>query len=210
MQEFFNSQLFTFVVLPLLILLSRVCDVTLGTLRIMFVSRGHKVLSAILGFFEVLIWLIAIRQIMQNLENVFCYIAYAGGFAIGNYIGIKIEERLAYGKIMIRIIAKKDASELVGELRDKGFGATKIDAQGTSGLVNVIYSIIDRVHIQKVVDTINRYNPKAFYTIEDVRAVKEGIFPSGKKGLKRFMSRPPRMYRRGRYFWRKAFQRKSK
>jgi uncharacterized protein YebE (UPF0316 family) len=210
MEQFFDSTLFTFVVLPLLILIARVCDVTLGTLRIMFVARGHKILSPLLGFFEILIWLIAIRQIMQNLGNISCFLAYAGGFAIGNYIGIIIEERLAYGKSMIRIITKTDAAALIEALRCRGFGVTKIDAQGGSGLVNVIYSIIDRIDVQKVIETINRHNPRAFFTIEDVRSVKEGIFPSGNRKLKRFLPRPPKLYRRGRYFWRKTFQRKSK
>ncbi|HER42916.1 MAG TPA: hypothetical protein ENO08_00460, partial [Candidatus Eisenbacteria bacterium] len=84
---FIDSELFKWVVLPLLIILARVIDVTIGTIRIVFVSRGHKVIAPILGFFEVLIWLLAIGQIMRNLSNFMCYIAYGTGFALGTYMG---------------------------------------------------------------------------------------------------------------------------
>ena len=101
---FFDSHFFTFVVLPALIFIARVCDVTIGTLRIISVSRGYKFLAPVFGFFEVLIWIVVIGKVMQNLGNVFCYIGYAGGFATGNLVGIIIEERLAMGILLIRII----------------------------------------------------------------------------------------------------------
>lgn len=205
-----DTNLFTFFILPLLILIARVCDVTLGTIRIMFVSRGNKILAPILGFFEILIWLLAIRQVMQNLENIVCYVAYAGGFAIGNYIGIKIDEKVAYGKLIIRIITKKDATELIHSLRRKGFGITSIEAEGTTGQVSVIYSIIDRINLTKIIKTIEHYNPKAFYTIEDVRSVKEGIFPATVGLFDRLFVKPPKFYRQMRVYRRMFLKRKSK
>ena len=82
--NFFGTDLYVFFLLPLLIFLARICDVTIGTMRIIMVSKGKKLLAPVLGFFEVLIWVMAIGKIMQNLSNPVCYIAYAGGFAIGN------------------------------------------------------------------------------------------------------------------------------
>jgi len=173
-----DSEVFTWVILPLLIFFARICDVTIGTIRIIFVSRGQKLLASSLGFVEVLIWLVAIGQIMQNLNNFLCYIAYAGGFAMGNFNGITIEEKLAMGVLVVRIIIKKDAAQLVEHLKNAGFGVTNIDAQGTTGPVNVIYTVIKRSDLHQVVEMIRQFNPKAFYSIEDVRNVNQGVFPN--------------------------------
>ena len=113
---FYHSEIFKLVIIPLLIFLARICDVTLDTARIIYVSRGMKYLAPLIGFFEVLIWLLSITQIMNNLTNVVYYIAYAGGFAMGNFIGIYIEERMAIGTVVISIITQKNASDLVKHL----------------------------------------------------------------------------------------------
>ncbi len=172
----FDSEIFTFILLPALIFLARVCDVTIGTMRIIFVSKGAKIIAPLLGFFEILIWLIAIGKVMQNLDNWLCYVAYAGGFGAGNFIGICIEEKLAMGTYVLRVITRKDATELIRNLRLEGHGTTSVPAEGNSGGVNVIYSIIKRRDIDEVVAIIKKFNPKAFYSIEDVRFVSEGIF----------------------------------
>jgi uncharacterized protein YebE (UPF0316 family) len=174
-----NSAVFSWIILPLLIFLARICDVTIGTIRIIMVSKGNKLISPMLGFFEVLIWLIAIGQIMQNLNNIFCYIAYAGGFAAGNYIGILLEEKLAMGTLMIRLIVKDPLPEFIQLLRSQNFGTTVLDGQGSQGKVNIIYCMIKRSDLEKVVNIIHQFHPKAFYSIEDVRLVREGIFPQG-------------------------------
>ena len=94
---------FSWIVLPVLIFMSRMCDVTLGTLRHIFMAKGFTKIVPILGFFEVLLWLIVIGQVMKNLNNVACYIGWAGGFATGTLVGMKIEEKLALGLQVIRI-----------------------------------------------------------------------------------------------------------
>ncbi len=108
-----TSSIFSWVVLPLLIFFARVLDCSIGTLRIIFIARSKKLLVPLLGFIEILIWLVAIRQIMENLTNVFYYIAYAGGFAMGNFVGICIEEKLAMGKLIFRIITQNNDNALV-------------------------------------------------------------------------------------------------
>lgn len=174
---FLNSDTFTFVLLPFLIFTARICDVTLGTIRIIFVSRGQKILAPLVGFVEILIWLTAIGKIMQNLGNVYCYLAYAGGFAAGNFIGIYIEEKLAMGLFLIRIITRKDANGLIDALNCRGYGATSIPAQGSTGEVSIIYCVIKRGDLRDVVEIIKKFNPRAFYSIEDVRFASEGVFP---------------------------------
>lgn len=173
--SFFDTFWFTYVLLPLLIFCSRILDVSLDTLRIVFVSKGNKVVAPALGFFEVLIWLIAITRIMQNLDNVTCYIAYAAGFATGNYVGLRIEQKLALGIHMFRIITQKDAASLIKSLKEHGFGVTVIEAEGKEGGVHIIYSIVKRSDNQKIVEIINKFNPQAFYSIEDVIKINENL-----------------------------------
>lgn len=177
----FNSTLFTWVIIPLLIALARIVDVTLGTIRIIYISRGMKMLAPIFGFFEILIWLMAIGQIMQNLSNPVYYLAYAFGFSGGNLVGIFIEERLAVGRVILRIITQRDATQLVSHLRSAGYGVTTVDAEGAQGPVKLIFTVIDREKIKAVVDSVQTYNPRAFYSIEDVRSVREGIFPPSRR-----------------------------
>ncbi|MCB9015646.1 MAG: DUF2179 domain-containing protein [Lentimicrobiaceae bacterium] len=171
-----DSPVFTWVILPLLIFLARISDQTIGTLRLIFLSKGHKKLAPFLGFFEVIIWLLAVSQIMKHLDNVLCYIAYGGGFAMGNYIGMVIEEKLSLGNVLIRIIPKKDTSELIAFLRENNYGVTSVEAEGSKGVVNIVFTIIKRKDIAHVTSIINRFNPNAFYTIEDIKAINEGIF----------------------------------
>ena len=167
------------IVIPLAIMLARICDVTLGTLRIIFVSRGMKLLAPALGFFEVLIWLIAIGQIMQNLSSWINYVAYAAGFALGNYIGMLVEERLAVGTLAMRIITQKEAHELIAALREHNIGTTSIDARGMKGEVSLIFSIFKRQHLPLVQKLIKTHNPQAFVSINDIRSVQEGYFGKG-------------------------------
>lgn len=177
LESVISSEIFTWVVLPMLIFLSRVADVSLATMRIIFISRGMKYLAPFIGFFEVIIWLLAIRVIMQNLNNWACYFAYGAGFAMGTFIGLQIEKRLAIGSSILRIITQKDAIKLIAYLRSQGYGVTSAEAQGSMGKVHVIFMIIKRHDLENVVEIIHRFNPKAFFTVEDAKIVSEGIFP---------------------------------
>ncbi len=175
--SFYDSALFTYLLLPGLIFVARITDVTIGTIRIVMVSKGHKFWAPILGFFEVLIWLIAITKIIQNLDNWLCYIAYGLGFAAGNYIGLMIEERMALGIVKLQIITRKESNQLIENLKSAGYGITHHQAQGANEMVSIIHSIIKRSEIKKVEDIIKTTNPKAFYSVEDIKFVSEGVFP---------------------------------
>jgi len=170
-----------YVIIPLLIMFARMTDVSIGTIRIIFVSRGLKHISAILGFFEILIWLIAITQVLANLTNFVNYIAYAIGFAAGNYIGIFIEEKLAIGLLSIRIITRKNAIPLIDAFRKEKFGVTHIAARGISGQVKLILMIIKRKNLERIYAIINQYNPKAFVSVENVKTASQGVFPVSAK-----------------------------
>lgn len=171
------SFFFAWILLPLLIFLSRVVDVTMGTIRIIFVSRGLKYLAPVVGFFEILIWLIAIGQIMKNLSNPMCYIAYAGGFAVGNFVGITIAEKLSLGVVLIRVVTAKDAWPLVERLKEQNYGITSVDGHGTTGEVKVVFTVVKRREVTNIVELIKTFNPHAFYSIEEVGFVEKGVFP---------------------------------
>jgi uncharacterized protein YebE (UPF0316 family) len=184
------SDVFKWIILPLLIFFARILDVTIGTIRIIFVSKGIRHISMLLGFFETLIWLLAITQIMQNLSNIATYIAYAGGFAAGNYVGIWVEEQLAVGLQVIQIITKKGGRGIIKQLKAGGYGITSMSAIGDEGRMRIIYTVVKRSNVDEVVEIIKKIDPKAFYSIEDVRAVKEARLPVREPRYKNLLRKP--------------------
>ena len=151
-------------------------DVSLGTLRHVFISKGFRQIVPVLGFFEILIWIIVVGQIMKNLNNFACYLAFAGGFAAGTYVGLLIEERLALGLQVIRIITNQNCDNLLEDLKKGNHGVTVVDAQGAVGPVKMIFTIIKRKNVQQVVHLIRKHNPTAFYSIEDIKDISQGVF----------------------------------
>jgi uncharacterized protein YebE (UPF0316 family) len=190
-----EAQIYPWVILPLLIFLARIVDVTLGTVRLIFVARGLKYLAPAVGFFEVLIWILAIGEIMKNLSNPMCYLGYAGGFATGNYVGILIAEKLSLGTVLVRVITQKPAGPLLKCLRERNYGVTSVEGQGANGPVQVVFTIVPRREVDAVVELVKTFNPQAFYSIEEVGFVAEGVFPARRQwceiGLLRLL-RPSR------------------
>lgn len=170
---------YTWVWLPLLIFFSRICDVTIGTIRIIFISRGLRKYAPLLGFFEVLIWIVVIGQLVQNLHSATAYIFYAAGFACGNFIGMWIEDRLAFGTSIIRIMASENGNELAEKIHAAGFGVTRLDAHGATGPVLMIYTVVKRHDTNKVLSIIHSIAPNAFVTIDELRSIEKGFFPPG-------------------------------
>ncbi|MGL4599861.1 MAG: DUF2179 domain-containing protein, partial [Bacteroidia bacterium] len=128
-----SDDILNWVIIPLLIFISRLCDVTLATLRNIFISKGFKKIVPFIGFFEVLIWLIAMKQVMSHVDNFLSYFAWAGGFACGTYVGMRIEERLALGMQVIRIITNQESTAFIDAMREKHHGMTIVDANGAMG-----------------------------------------------------------------------------
>ena len=168
--------------LPLLIFVARIIDVSLGTLRIIFISRGQRYLAPILGFAEVFIWIVIVSQITKRADNVIAYLGYAAGFAAGNYIGMWIERQLAMGTMVVRTILQHGGEQAARLLHDAGYGVTTVSGQGFSGPVTLLYTVVQRKDLGEAIELIHRANPKAFLTVEEARSVQEGIFPHNPRG----------------------------
>ncbi|PKL86822.1 MAG: hypothetical protein CVV22_01660 [Ignavibacteriae bacterium HGW-Ignavibacteriae-1] len=175
--DIFGSFTTVWVIIPLLILLARILDVSIGTVRIILIGKGYTKIAPALGFIESFVWIIAVSQIMQNLNNIYYYVAYAGGFALGTYLGMIIEEKLSLGYVIIRVITHKDATQLVASFREKNYPLTILDAEGINGKVSVLFLVIQRNLTESIINFIKEYNPNAFYSIEDVRFVSGGVMP---------------------------------
>src|SRR5690606_10681566 len=137
-------------------------DVSISTIRIIFVMSGKRNVAPFLGFFEALIWLLAIGQIISNIDNVFSYIAYASGFAVGTYVGMYMEEKLAIGRVVLRLITKEQVHEFLTYLRANDYRYSILDAQGKKGKVNVVFLVLKREKLNDLTTAINEYHPNAF------------------------------------------------
>jgi len=189
-----SDNLIDYVIIPGLIFLARIVDVSIGTIRVILLSRGNRYVAPLLGFFEVIIWLAAISKVMQNLNNVVCYIAYGAGFATGNFVGMLLESKLALGFQIVRTISSSPLQLLPNELRNEGYGVTSIEGRGAKGIVHILFSIISRRKVNEFIKLVLAIEPNAFISVEDVRSSHAGYLQNTTRGSS---------------FWlRKIFQRK--
>ncbi len=186
MEIFSNFDYYTYLILPLLIFVARVIDQSLGIVRIILATKGLTLPAFIFGFFESFIWLLAIGQIMSQIDNLLYYFVFAAGFATGNVFGIYIEKKLSIGYVVIRVIFQKDSQQSIKKLEELGFRLTQVDAMGMEHPVKMIFSTLKRNQTSLFIQTLNLNNPTAFYTVEDVKQVKEGYLFSKKRGMNPF------------------------
>ena len=179
---------YVWVGLPLLIFLARVFDVTLGTLRIIFTSRGLRKLAPLLGFVETFVWIMAVSSLVKHAQNVAAYVGYAGGFATGTFVGMFLENKLAMGTVTVRAIIRRDPKELIQALLAAGYGFTTVDGEGSIGEVKIIYTTFKRQDLPVVIDIFHRTLPGAFLSVEEVRSTEQGVFPLSKNNIARKLS----------------------
>ena len=157
------------------IFILRVADMTLDTLRVLFVMRGRKKVAWILGFFQSAIYLLAIGGVLQNLEAL-SLVGYASGFATGNVLGMIIEERIAIGHSLLTIISSRRGLAVASRLRNEGFAVTEIPGRGKDGTVTLINCNVLRKEVDEVRQTVNEVDPGAFITAESIHPVRRGFF----------------------------------
>ncbi len=182
---------FDYIILPFLIFIARIFDVSLDTIRVIMISKGYRKFAPYVGFFQVLIWIITITRIMENLDNWYTYVAYAAGFGTGTYVGMWIEERIAMGNELLRVITRQPADDLIKALRENGFIVTVVDGKGREGEVGILFLALKRKVMNDAIAIIKKYNPKAFYTVEDMRYVHapEILSSNSKKNWRKIKSR---------------------
>ena len=159
-----------------LIFLLRVADMTMDTLRVLVVLRGRKGIAWVLGFFQALIFVLAIGSVLSNLDNPLNVLGYAAGFATGNVVGMLIEERLAIGHVQLSIISSGRGSAIAERLRQEGYAITEIPARGKDGVVALLNCSVLRKNIERVQKIVNEVDESAFITVEDVRPVRRGFW----------------------------------
>ncbi|MFC2080450.1 DUF2179 domain-containing protein [Bacteroidota bacterium] len=182
---------FDYIILPLMIFIARIFDVSLDTIRVIMISKGFRKFAPYIGFVQVLIWIITITRIMENLDNWLTYVAYAAGFGMGTFVGMWIEERIAMGNELLRVVTRLPADELVQVLREKGFTVTVVEGRGRDGEVGILFLALKRKVLNDAIALVKKYNPQAFYTVEDMRFVRapELMIPSSKKNWRKIKSK---------------------
>jgi uncharacterized protein YebE (UPF0316 family) len=163
----------------LFIFVLRVLGVTLSTIRVLLMTRGMKVASALLGFFEVLVYAVAIGKVVQDLNNIPNLLSYCLGFSVGTLLGMALEERMAIGYATIHAIAPGSSHEIVEAIHAAGHGATEGEARGRDGLVRTVTVVVRRREIENVCAIIREAAPNAFITIEETRKIERGWLRAG-------------------------------
>lgn len=164
------------VVIPILIFFARLLDVSLATIRQILIMKGMRRLVPVIAFFEVLVWLVAITQVMQSLSNIAGYLGWAFGFAAGNYLGMVIEEKVALGHQVVRIFKHSKSPDLQEALTAHRYRFTKVSAQGSQGPVEIFFVAAERKRIPKLLRTVRECDPDVFYTVEDIRSMGSAAF----------------------------------
>ena len=158
----------------LLIFALRVFGIAISTLRVLVMMRGKKVAAFIAGFFEVLAYVIAIAEVVNNLDNIWNVLGYCLGFSVGTVVGMLLDERTASGYANVRIISRYQAQRIVEQIHAAGYGATVGWGHGRGGTVGMIVAVVRRKEIDKICTIAEEVDPNAFITVEDTRTIRRG------------------------------------
>ncbi|MGH7458335.1 MAG: DUF2179 domain-containing protein [Longimicrobiaceae bacterium] len=159
---------------PLVIFGLRIVDVSLATVRMLLAVRGKKFVAPAIGFFEILIWIVAAGQAIQHLGSPLHVLGYAAGFSSGTMVGLWIEEKIAVGVSILHVVSKHGGVEIAEALRQQGFGVTEFSGHGREGPVEVIHAVLRRRHLREALRQITVWDPDAFVTVEEPRSIQRG------------------------------------
>ena len=174
---------------PIVIFLLRIVDVTLDTMRVLFMVRGRRLPAGILGFLMALVWIIAVGNAMKHLDSIWHILGYAAGYGTGTMVGITIENFVAFGLIQLRIVSKHGGVEIAEGLRDRGYGATEFSGFGRDGAVEIVQSVVQRAHLDEVLAIIDKFDDTAFVTVEDPQVLRGGSVVSREWRVPQFRRR---------------------
>ncbi len=162
--------------LPILIFFIRVTDMSLDTMRVLFVVRGRRAQAWVVGFLQSALWVIAVASVLSHLDNLFNVLAYAAGFATGNVVGMQIEERLAIGHSHLRVISPQRGEAVAAAVRAAGYAVTELSGRGKDGTVSILTTSVRRRDIDPVRSEVLQADPDAFMTLSDVRPLHRGFW----------------------------------
>lgn len=166
---------------PLLIFALRIGDVSLATVRMVLSVRGERILPPLIGFVEIMIWILAVGAAVRNLNSPWHVMGYAGGFSAGTYVGLWVERKLAIGLASMQIVTRTDGDALAAALRAEGFGVTRWVGEGKDGSVVVLSSSLRRRALPRAMEVVDRVDPEAFVSIQDDRLLRRGWLMSRKR-----------------------------
>jgi uncharacterized protein YebE (UPF0316 family) len=162
--------------LPVVIFFIRVADMSLDTLRVLFVVRGRRPQAWVVGFVQSALWVIAVASVLSHLDNLLNVLAYAAGFATGNVVGMRIEERLAIGHSHLRVISRQRGEAVASAVRNAGYAVTELAGKGKDGAVAILTTSVRRRDIDPVRSEVLQADPDAFVTLSDVRPLHRGFW----------------------------------
>ncbi|TVQ79129.1 MAG: DUF2179 domain-containing protein [Phycisphaeraceae bacterium] len=175
--------------IPLLIFTARILDVSMGTIRMILVISGSRYKAAALGFFEVIIWVLAVSGVFVFLSNPIALIAYAAGFSAGTLVGMVIEDKLAMGYRVLRVINSKPELHLCAHLREHGYRVTRIEGKGRDGPVEIAFAVVRRRALPELLRMVNQYAPLAFVTVERADQATMAAHPGDATRSRRVLGR---------------------
>lgn len=176
------SDLVSYLFVPALIIAARILDVSISTIRLLLVMNGKRHIAPFVGAIEVFLWITIIGQIIKGENSMISYVAYGVGFGLGTYIGMKIEEAIAIGQVMIKSVTAKPADELIVYLKKHDIKFSHIEAETNDGPAHIIWAVIERKGLPELTTIMHAFNPGAQFTVANVRS-SENITPHHAKKL---------------------------
>jgi uncharacterized protein YebE (UPF0316 family) len=159
----------------LVIFCLRIVDVSCDTMRVIFAIRGKRSIAAMLGFVQALVWIVAVGAAVKHLDSILHILGYAGGYAMGTYVGITLEQAIAYGVATVRVVSKRAGVEIAETLRTQGYGVTEFPGFGRDGAVEILNSVVQRRHVADVLKIITDLDTDAFVTVEEPKVLRGGM-----------------------------------
>lgn len=158
----------------LVIFTLRVIDVSLGTVRMIMTIRNLRVWAMVIGFVEITIWVVAVSQVISNLDSIWKVLAYSGGFTVGTLVGMLLEDRMALGDVAVYVISRAHSVEITRQVRESDYGVTELPAYGKSGPVDMLVIVTPRKRLRRLLNLIRQIDDDAFVTVQDKRIVFHG------------------------------------
>lgn len=165
------------VLVALIIFVLRIVNNAVSTIRVVYIARQQRLIAAVLGFVESAIFAITVASVVRDLTDPLVFVAYSGGYAVGSYLGMWMEERLVKAFMTVNVVLQNGGHELATTLRDQDFGVTETVGEGRAGKVTMLRTIVDRRDVRRVTDIIRQEQPEAFISMEETRAIRRGYFP---------------------------------